>query len=87
MERDLNAICGIIIAVALIISLIYIYLETPTTVLTIYPPHEFSSLEQILNFEVSYLWNERGLDTVFQAVVLFSALAGILSLMRREKEV
>jgi len=87
MEKSLNAICGAIVAVILIVSLIYIYLGTPVTMLTTSPPHEFSSIDQILNFEVSYLWNERGLDTVFQAVVLFAALTGILSLMRREKEV
>jgi len=87
MEKSLNTICGVIVAVALIVSLIYIFLGTPIDVLTVSPPHEFSSPEQILNFEVSYLWNERGLDTVFQAVVLFAALAGILSLMRKEKEV
>lgn len=87
MEKSLNAVCGAIIAVILIASLIYIYLGTPTTMLTTSPPHEFSSADRILNSEVSYLWNERGLDTVFQAVVLFAALAGILSLMRKEKEV
>jgi len=87
MEKSLNTICGAIVAVILIVSLIYIYLGTSPAMLTTYPPHELSSADQILNFEVSYLWNERGLDTVFQAVVLFAALTGILSLMRKEKEV
>ncbi|MHA1832559.1 MAG: hypothetical protein ACTSV7_01090 [Candidatus Baldrarchaeia archaeon] len=87
MEISANRVLGFLVAVALIICLINICMKIPTNLLANSPFSEFSSPEKILSSETSYLWNERGLDVVFSGVVVFTALFGILDLMRKEEEV
>ncbi len=87
MKVDINRIFGFLVAVALILCLMEIFFKIPVDLLTVSPLQQFSPPEKILSAETNYLWNERGLDVVFSGVVVFTALFGILDLMRKEKEV
>lgn len=73
------SIAGSVVVVVLLIIGGYILASIPINILSTSTPASIKiSFENASIFESLYLWRERLYDTIFQSLVLFAALAGVL---------
>ena len=80
-------IVGTIVALALLGYMLNSINLTPTSALSSVPEQSLENLastKNVLNLEANYIWYNRILDTLFQAVVLLTALLSVLVLFRKE---
>jgi len=80
-------VVGTLVAIALLGYMLNSLDLTPLSALTSVPQQSIENLasaENVLNLEAGYIWYNRVLDTVFQAVVLLVALLSVLVLFRKE---